>query len=80
MSSVRRRSNAHQDACVFVGQYIQKAIRALTDVADALMQTIEQRFLAKLLHLVVENDSYQSSSAIDFAAAGAGYEQIVFPG
>src|SRR5262249_47620421 len=72
------RFNLEQRARLFVGEQIQKSVRSLTHVADALMENHQQRFEA-LLAFIVEDDSLDVAGSRNASDSHRTYEEIVFP-
>ena len=51
------RLNPEQCATIFSGQYVEKPVRPLTHVANALFQILQHRFAPQLLPFFVEDDA-----------------------
>src|SRR6185503_11062408 len=56
-----------------------QAVRTLTDVANAPVLVLEQRFAADLLHAGVEHDALDAPRARDLAIAHAADEEVALP-
>ena len=71
--------DSKQRAFVFRGEHVEKAVRALADVAEPLLQLDEQRLAAKLLPSVVEDNALQLPRPWNAALTEAGDEDVPPP-
>src|SRR5262249_9095855 len=71
--------DAQERRLIFVRDEVHQPVRALTDVAHALMEFAQQRLAAHLFPFVVEHDSLNLSAARDLAFAHAADEHVALP-
>jgi hypothetical protein len=79
VAALLRGVDAEQRAVGFVGEQVEQAVGALSDIADAVVEVAENTFAVEFFPLVVEIDALQVTGTRDFAFTHAADEQIVFP-
>src|SRR5688500_4163767 len=70
---------SQKGAAIFRSQHVQKTIRTLPHVPDALLQILQHRFAPQLFPFVAENNALQLPRAWDAPLTQAGDERVAFP-